>query len=203
MNALYVITTPIYKKVNRYKFGRTSGSAKKILTTYVRYLGNPELIFYATIKKDNRIVESEVLNYFKSSRIRTARGRLSEWIEVDIKILLEVIKCRVQRLPIVVRPNFEYLMIVKFLKHLYNNVKRNGGRYIYPCVDKYILYNGDGWSIVRWAKIKKYIRLVLVSFIDSAIPKLRGDAKKIAKNMRTLLRKTVSIRSQLDEALLM
>jgi len=95
MEAIYVLSDPDHGFNSKYKVGITTRKKTKLLRDYRRSM--PEVIMYLFEQcNNNREFEKEILTHFENCRIKHESGNLSEWVQIDLQVLLKYIR---QKLP--------------------------------------------------------------------------------------------------------
>ena len=91
--SIYVLSTPVRANANEFKIGRTIQSEKKLLSAYTRGLGNPHIILFKKSPEysDYIILEKNILSKVSKYRIKNFNGNASEWVKIEIDILLNII----------------------------------------------------------------------------------------------------------------
>src|SRR5665647_122311 len=89
--SIYVLSDPDSSKVNKYKIGITTRNRVKLLRDYRR--SRPEVELYLFEKCDNsRLIEESILKQFEKNRISHESGNPSEWLIVDLQVLLKAVR---------------------------------------------------------------------------------------------------------------
>lgn len=86
----YIISNDILYKENMYKFGFSTMCINSLLSCYSRGLPNAS-IFAVYYSANSDIIEKNVLKYFKRFRQKTHKNKLSEWINIDIKVIKDYV----------------------------------------------------------------------------------------------------------------
>mgnify|MGYP000950054587 CR=1 FL=1 len=91
--SIYVLTTPAREVANEFKIGRTIKDENKLLSSYTRGSGNPHIIFFKEVPNthDYKIIEKNILEKVSIYRIRNCNSNLSEWVKIEITMLLKII----------------------------------------------------------------------------------------------------------------
>lgn len=90
MEAIYVLSDPDAVKAGKYKVGITTRNQKYLLRDYRRSRPEVELHFFA-ICENSRTIEAQILEHFQEHRVPHETGKPSEWLHIDLKILLSYI----------------------------------------------------------------------------------------------------------------
>ena len=91
MEAIYVLSDPDSIRQNKYKVGITKRQKEYLLRDYRR--SRPEVVLYLFENCENsKKIESFILQKFEKQRIPHESGTLSEWMILDVKILISEIK---------------------------------------------------------------------------------------------------------------
>ena len=88
--AVYLITSEIYKAINKYKFGRTISTRSEIQSKYQRYHDYATVIGWYPVK-DPVKVETDILRLLDKYRGINPNGNKNEWITMNIDELTAVI----------------------------------------------------------------------------------------------------------------
>ena len=97
MTAVYVLSDPDSVKAGKYKLGITSRTKEYLLRDYRR--SRPEVIlFFFENCVNARLIEDTLLNRFKEYRIPHESGKLSEWIIINVKSLINSINDEIKKL---------------------------------------------------------------------------------------------------------
>lgn len=95
MKYIYVLSDPDSINFGKYKLGITSRSEEYLLRDYRR--SRPEVkLFLFESTPNNSIIESMILKKFEKYRIPHESGTLSEWIKIDVNILIKEVKLHIQ-----------------------------------------------------------------------------------------------------------
>lgn len=91
--SIYVLTTPSREIANEFKIGRTIQDEHTLLSSYTRGAGNPFIIFFkkVPIEYDYKRIEKNILNKVFTYRIKNCNNKLSEWVKIEIDLLLYII----------------------------------------------------------------------------------------------------------------
>jgi hypothetical protein len=96
MEAIYVLSDPDTAKLNKYKIGITTRNKEKLLRDYRR--SRPEVELYLFEQCSNsKLIEEAILTEFYLNRINHESGKPSEWLIVDLNLLLKSVKFHVNR----------------------------------------------------------------------------------------------------------
>ena len=95
MEAIYVLSDPDSTIVSKYKVGITTRNKNKLIQDYRR--SRPEVVLYLFEKCENsRKIESIVLSKFEEHRILHQSGKPSEWVKVELNVLLKFIRAQLK-----------------------------------------------------------------------------------------------------------
>lgn len=86
-SAIYVISTKKQSMHNEYKIGRHIGTVSKLITRYSTYLIKPIVYFFRYVN-DATTLEEIIKTFFYDFRICNINNKKSEWIKLQIDILL-------------------------------------------------------------------------------------------------------------------
>jgi len=95
MNNIYVLSDPDSSRSDKYKIGITSRTKSKLKNDYRR--SRPEVKIYLFEScKNNKLIESNILNKFNDKRIKHESNQLSEWLNIDLNTLLTEVRKELQ-----------------------------------------------------------------------------------------------------------
>jgi len=94
--SIYVLSDPDASKLNKYKVGITTRNKSKLLRDYRRSRPEVELYLFEKCEK-SKLIEESILKQFKDNRISHESGNPSEWLIVDLQILLKAVKSELSR----------------------------------------------------------------------------------------------------------
>jgi hypothetical protein len=89
-HGVYVITTMEHMKKNMFKFGKHTGTQRKLLSRYKTYLINPIIILYLP-QDDMHEFENRVLTKLSAVRIHDDDGGNTEWVHMPLLELMHTI----------------------------------------------------------------------------------------------------------------
>lgn len=90
MESLYIISTLKKAKKNIYKFGRHSGSQRKLISRYRTYLTDV-IIFYFRPTDNFAFLEKKILLILDDFIIRDIDGVKTEWIQLELSKIIDII----------------------------------------------------------------------------------------------------------------
>lgn len=91
MESIYVLSDPDSVVSSKYKVGITTRNSKYLLRDYRRSRPEVKLYLFETCC-NSREIETKILEEFNQYRVPHASGKLSEWIQIDLKVLINYIE---------------------------------------------------------------------------------------------------------------
>ena len=91
MEYVYILSDPDSIKNSKYKIGITKRNQEYLLRDYRR--SRPEVkLFLFEPCTNNKLIETEILEKFQDKRINHESGKPSEWLKIDVKLLIKEVK---------------------------------------------------------------------------------------------------------------
>jgi hypothetical protein len=122
MKAVYIVSTIEQSQQNNYKFGRHTGTIKKLKSRYVTPLINPIVHYFRFIKNADQI-ESTIKTKFDNYRIINQDGTKTEWFNMKLNDLISGVEQTISKINPFCCPKCGDIFInnIDLLDHLNNN----------------------------------------------------------------------------------
>ena len=89
---IYVLTDPDKKALGKYKVGIHKGDYKSLISRYVTYLPNVQVLLFMSDDKC-RNIETQIKKDLASFREENINGNDSEWYQCDLATILHKLTC--------------------------------------------------------------------------------------------------------------
>src|SRR5580692_11755962 len=86
---IYILSNSIYVKSDMYKVGKHTGTMSQLISRYRTALIDPKIYLFVSCEKYT-YVENEIKYELKTNRIKYD-GKLSEWVNLPITELIEIV----------------------------------------------------------------------------------------------------------------